>query len=165
MDTKAGATRPRGYVASPLGFTEAGRDYYERVYLPALATVVEPVDPWSLITPEEAAEAAEKGLDREMSLEIGRRNIEAIRSSDVVIAYLDGQEPDSGTVAELGFAAGLGRACFGLRSDLREAGEQGSVVSLQVEAFVLESGGAIYRSLLELVAGLEAHLVSWSRVY
>lgn len=165
MDTKAGATRPLGYVASPLGFTEAGRDYYERVYLPALATVVEPVDPWSLITPGEAAEAAEKGLDREMSLEIGRRNIEAIRSSDVVIAYLDGQEPDSGTVAELGFAAGLGKACFGLRSDLREAGEQGSVVSLQVEAFVLESGGAIYRSLLELVAGLEAHLVSWSRVY
>ena len=32
--------RPRCYVASPLGFTEAGRDYYARVYLPALATVV-----------------------------------------------------------------------------------------------------------------------------
>ena len=40
--------RPRCYVASPLGFTEAGRRYYADVYLPALAEVVTPVDPWTL---------------------------------------------------------------------------------------------------------------------
>ena len=47
--------RARCYVASPLGFTEAGRDYYARVYLPALAEVVEPVDPWTLTGADEFA--------------------------------------------------------------------------------------------------------------
>jgi hypothetical protein len=42
---------PRCYVASPLGFTEAGRCYYGDVYLPALNSVVTPVDPWSLTRP------------------------------------------------------------------------------------------------------------------
>jgi nucleoside 2-deoxyribosyltransferase len=138
-------------VASPLGFTQAGRDYYERVYLPTLATVVEPVDPWSLINSDEVAAAQASALTREMSLAIGRRNSEAIRASDMLVAYLDGQ--DHGTVGELGFAAGLGKPCFGLRTDMREAGGSGTV-GIQIEAFVLESGGTIYSSLEDLVAGL-----------
>ena len=132
MSAIAAATRgrqPRCYLASPLGFTEAGRDYYHRVYLPALAGVVEPVDPWSLTTEDEVGAAQAAGRAREMSLEIGGRNIEAIRSSEMLIAYLEGQEPDAGTVAELGFAAGLDLPCFGLRSDFREAGESGVVVT------------------------------------
>ena len=88
--------RPRCYVASPLGFTESGRDYYGRVFLPALAAVVEPVDPWALTTAEEAAAAAREGRVRELALEIGRRNAEAIRSCVLLAAYLDGQEVDAG---------------------------------------------------------------------
>jgi nucleoside 2-deoxyribosyltransferase len=150
------STRPRCYVASPLGFTEAGRDYYERVYLPALATVVEPVDPWALTSAQEVAAAARRGEQAEMTREIGRRNIEAIRSCELLVAQLDGQEPDAGTVSELGFAAGLGLTCFGLRTDLRQAGEEGALVNLQVEAFVLASGGVIAGSLKELVTALGA---------
>jgi nucleoside 2-deoxyribosyltransferase len=142
-------TRRRCYVASPLGFTEAGRDYYERVYLPALATVVEPVDPWSL-----GAMVPESTGERERALAIGRRNIEAIRSCQVLVAHLDGQEPDSGTVAELGYGAALGLRCFGLRSDLRQSGEPGVAVNLQVEAFIVDSGGTIAATLAELVAEL-----------
>src|SRR3954454_21843897 len=41
-------SRPRCYIASPLGFSEAGRYYYSEVYLRGLARVVDPVDPWSL---------------------------------------------------------------------------------------------------------------------
>jgi nucleoside 2-deoxyribosyltransferase len=139
----------RCYVAGPLGFTEGGRDYYERVYLPALATVVEPVDPWSLgtVTPVD-------GTDRERALAIGRANVEAIRSCELLVADLDGQEPDSGTVAELGYGAALGLRCFGLRSDLRQSGEPGVAVNLQVETFVVDSGGAMVASLKELVAAL-----------
>src|ERR1019366_5438209 len=50
-DLKIGvmATKPRCYVASPLGFTEAGRVYYRKVFLPALAAVVEPIDPWAYL--------------------------------------------------------------------------------------------------------------------
>jgi nucleoside 2-deoxyribosyltransferase len=148
--------RLRCYVASPLGFTEAGRHYYESVYLPALSKVVEPVDPWALTTAAEVEEARAGGRAREIALEIGRRNAEAIRDCELLVAHLDGQEPDSGTVAELGFAAGLGIRCFGLRTDLRESGEPGVVVNLQVEAFVEESGGRIAGSLDELVALLRS---------
>jgi nucleoside 2-deoxyribosyltransferase len=142
-------TRRRCYVASPLGFTEAGRDYYARVYLPALATVVEPVDPWLL-----GATVPESTDEREWALAIGRRNIEAIRSCQLLVAHLDGQEPDSGTVAELGYGAALGLRCFGLRSDLRQTGEPGVAVNLQVEAFIVDSGGMIAATLDELVAEL-----------
>jgi nucleoside 2-deoxyribosyltransferase len=141
----------RCYVASPLGFTEAGRDYYERVYLPALASVVEPVDPWSLGTVEPPS-----ATERERALAIGRANIEAIRSCELLVAQLDGQEPDSGTVAELGYGAGLGLRCYGLRSDMRQSGEPGVAVNLQVETFVVDSGGAMCATLEELVAALRA---------
>jgi nucleoside 2-deoxyribosyltransferase len=141
----------RCYVASPLGFTEAGRDYYERVYLPALASVVEPVDPWSLgtATPTNATE-------RDRALAIGRANVDAIRSCELLVAQLDGQEPDSGTVAELGYGAGLGLRCYGVRSDMRQSGEPGVAVNLQVETFVVDSGGAMCATLEELVAALRA---------
>ena len=147
--------RPRCYVASPLGFTEAGRDYYARVYLPALAGVVEPVDPWSLTPPLELAAALRSGRQTQLMREIGQRNIEALRSCRLLAALLEGQELDAGTVAELGYGAALGLTCFGLRSDLRQAGEDGARLNLQVEAFVLESGGEIVSSLDELVTALE----------
>jgi nucleoside 2-deoxyribosyltransferase len=147
--------RPRCYVASPLGFNEPGRSYYNEVYLPALSAAVEPVDPWKLTTAQEIDDARSRNTLREMRLEIGRRNIEAIKSSDMLAALLDGQEPDSGTVAELGYAAGLGKRCFALRSDLRQAGEEGGKINLQVEAFVIGSGGAMTTTLAELVTELE----------
>jgi nucleoside 2-deoxyribosyltransferase len=149
-------TRRRCYVASPFGFTEGGRDYYGRVLLPALAEVVDVVDPWSLTSDEEVAAAVEAGRGAEMMAEIGRRNIDAIRSAEWLLAVLEGQEPDSGTVAELGYAAGLGLRCFGLRSDLRQAGEPGVPLNLQVDAFVRLSGGSIVGSLAELVDALAA---------
>lgn len=146
--------RPRCYVASPLGFTEAGRHYYADVYLPALAQVVEVVDPWALTQPWEIEQALAARRERDIALEIGRRNTEAIRSCTLLAAHLDGQEADAGTVAEVGYAAALGLTCFGLRTDLRQSGELGVAVNLQVEAFILESGGRIASSLDELVRAL-----------
>lgn len=88
---------------------------------------------------------------RELAATIGRRNIEAIRSCTLLAAYLEGQEVDSGTAAEVGYAAALGVRCVGLRSDLRIMGELESAVNLQLEAFILESGGQIVPDLDELV--------------
>jgi nucleoside 2-deoxyribosyltransferase len=147
-------SRPRCYIASPLGFSEAGRDYYSATYLPALARVVEPVDPWALTSDEEVEAAHSSGRAREFGLEIARRNSEAIRSSSMLAAFLDGQEPDAGTVAEVGFAAGLGKLCFGVRSDFRQSGEVGMSVNLQVEGFIAQSGGTVVSTLDELVAAL-----------
>lgn len=145
---------PRCYVASPLGFNETGRHYYCEVYLPALKTVVEPVDPWTLTAQAEIDAARATDRLHDMMLEIGRRNALAIRSSSLLVALLEGQEPDSGTVAELGYGAGLGKRCFGLRSDFRHTGEEGVSVNLQVEAFVVDSGGEIASTLAELVAAI-----------
>ncbi|MGO9754733.1 MAG: nucleoside 2-deoxyribosyltransferase [Solirubrobacteraceae bacterium] len=153
---RAAASRPRCYVASPLGFTEAGRHYYTVAYLPALATVVDPVDPWALTSEHEIAAFRAAGRERELALAIGRRNATAIRSCSLLAAYLEGQEPDSGTVAEIGFAAALGLRCFGLRTDFRQAGEAGAALNLQVETFIVDSGGRIAASLAELLADLRA---------
>jgi nucleoside 2-deoxyribosyltransferase len=147
--------RPLCYLASPLGFNEAGRYYYGHVYRPALSAVVEVVDPWELTSDAEMATARATGRERELALEAGRRNAEAIRRCTLLVAFLDGQEPDAGTVAEVGFAAGLGLRCFGLRTDLRQSGELGVSVNLQVESLILESGGFIASSLDELVMALD----------
>ena len=150
----ASAARPRCYVASALGFTGAGAHYYEHVYLPALRAVVEPVDPWALTSAEEVAEARAARREREFALEIGRRNADAIRGCTLLAAHLDGQEIDGGTAAEVGFAAALGLRCFGLRTDIRENGEPGVSVNLQVEHFIVASGGVLCGSLDSLVAAL-----------
>jgi len=146
--------RPRCYLASPLGFNEVGRHYYEEVLLPALGEVVEPVDPWAIVTGEEIAEARSAGRLRELMLDVGRRNTEAIRSCELLAALLEGQELDAGTVAELGYAAALGMRCFGLRSDIRQIGDETTALNLQVESFILDSGGAIMATLADLVEAL-----------
>ena len=150
----AGAARPRCYIASPLGFSEAGRVYYTERYIPALAEHVEPVDPWTLSLPEEFASARADARERRFGIEVGERNATAIRGSQLLIAQLDGQEVDAGTAAEVGYAAALGLPCLGVRSDLRASGEPGMRVNLQLEAFIVLSGGFIAGSLGELVARL-----------
>ena len=150
----ASAALPRCYVASALGFTHAGAHYYEHVYLPALRKAVEPVDPWALTTAQEVAEARAAQREREFALEIGKRNADAIRSCTLLAAHLDGQEVDAGTAAEVGFAAALGLRCFGLRTDVRENGEPGVSMNLQVEHFLVASGGSLCASLQALVSAL-----------
>ena len=147
----AGGARPRCYVASPLGFSEAGREYYAQHYLPALAEHVEPVDPWALTAADEFAAARAAGREYELGIQVGARNAEAIRGAQLVIAQLDGQEVDAGTASEVGYAAALGLPCLAVRSDLRSSGEPGMRVNLQVEAFVALSGGFLAGSLDELV--------------
>lgn len=151
-----GGARPRCYIASPLGFSEAGRDYYTRRYLPALAEHVEPVDPWALSQGAEFEAAAAQDRRHAFGIEVGARNARAIRSARLLIAQLDGQEVDAGTAAEVGYAAAAQLICLGIRSDLRASGEPGMHVNLQLEAFVVLSGGFIARSLDELGARLAA---------
>lgn len=150
------SARPRCYIASPLGFTEAGREYYTSTYLPALAQVIDPVDPWAAVHAEEIARAADDGTLRSLWLAVGRGNFDLISGCSLLVAYLDGQEIDSGTAIELGYASALGVRCFGIRTDLRQAGEETMAVNLQVEAAVAHSGGAVIDSLEALVGALGA---------
>ncbi len=145
-----GETRLNAYLASPFGFADSTRSFMNDVYVPALSQFVNVINPWDLTKQEEIDDAVRQGRSREMRYEIGKRNAEAIKRADIVIAALDGQELDSGTVAEIGFAAGLGKKIYGYRSDFRQAGELSAPFNPQVEYFVLSSGGIITSSLEEL---------------
>ena len=155
---------PRIYIASPLGFTDAGRTYNEAVLLPAVRDAgFAPLDPWAV----DAEILHVFGLardDPERSLrlvdtnrEVGRRNAELIRSASGMLAILDGDDVDSGTAAEIGYACALGCPVVGLRTDLRNSGDnEATLVNLQVEWFVLESGGRLTTTLDDAVGALGA---------
>jgi len=132
-----------------MGFTEAGRRYYRDVYLPALSVHLDVIDPWALAEDPTVPQAVSQHAHY---LGIGERNAAAIRSSEMLIADLDGQELDCGTAAELGYAAGHGLLCLGLRTDLRQSGEASLHVNAQVESFIYSSGGQIFSSLADLLA-------------
>lgn len=153
---------PRIYVASPLGFTDAGRMYNDAVLLPAVRTAgFEPLDPWDV----DAEILGVFGLARDdpershrladTNREVGRRNAELIRNASGMLAILDGDDVDSGTAAEIGYACALGCPVVGLRSDLRNSGDnEATLVNLQVEWFVLESGGRLATTLDEALGEL-----------
>lgn len=147
----ARSDKPTCYVASPLGFNDAGRSYYETVYLPRLREVVTLIDPWSQVKPAEVEAAGRGGSLRDFWLYVGQRNLDLIASAPLLVAWLDGQEVDSGTAVEVGYAAGIGRRCYGVRTDLRQAGEAEMAVNLQVEATIESTGGVIATSLDDLV--------------
>ena len=158
------APAPRIYVASPLGFTDAGRMYSETVLLPAVRTAgFEPLDPWDV--DDDVVHVF--GLDRDdperrarladINRLVGQRNAELIRSAAGVLAILDGHDVDSGTAAEIGYAAALSRPVVGLRSDLRISGDnEATLVNLQVEWFVLDSGGSLATTLDDALVALRA---------
>jgi nucleoside 2-deoxyribosyltransferase len=72
-----------------------------------------------------------------------------------VFAVLDGPDVDSGTAAEIGYAAALGRPVVGWRSDIRTAGDnEAALVNLQIEWFIEESGGRVVTRLDDAVQAL-----------
>lgn len=88
----------------------------------------------------------------EINHELGRSNASAISMCDGLIAALDGVDVDSGTAAEIGYAAALGKRIIGLRTDFRLAGDNpGAIVNLQVQYFIESSGGLIVSSPEALV--------------
>lgn len=154
--------KPKLYLAGPLGFTDAGRLYHETVLLPAVvAAGFEPLDPWDV----DAAVAEVFDMPRgdrrraellpEVNREVGRRNAWMIQECAGVLAVLDGADVDSGTAAEIGYAAALRRPVVGLRMDLRITGDnEATVVNLQVEWFIVESGGRLAADLDDAIVGL-----------
>jgi len=156
--------RARVYVASPLGFSQAGRHFSESVLLPFVRGLgFEVVDPWALTDPRRvsAVEAMPHGVERRdawrrLNREIGGRNRSAIDAAHALVAVLDGADVDSGTAAEIGYAFARGKLVVGYRGDFRLSGDnEGGAVNLQVEYFILESGGAIVTRYEDLARGLE----------
>ncbi|MBB5021498.1 nucleoside 2-deoxyribosyltransferase [Desulfurispira natronophila] len=148
------------YLASPLGFSEAGRYAYYHLIIPALEKAgLDIIDPWHLTDGKLISEAMEMppGIERttrwqEINAIIGQNNRQGIEACQFMIAILDGCDLDSGTAAEVGYAAAIGKTVWGYRGDFRQCRDnEGSVVNLQVEYFIKYSGGAVVSNLEELV--------------
>jgi nucleoside 2-deoxyribosyltransferase len=148
---------PKIYLASPLGFSPEFRSYRERIKARLVQLGYDVLDPWAQPFSKAIREAS--GIEdyheriaafTHLSKEIGVTNEKAIRECDILLAVLDGAEVDSGTGAEVGFAVGMGKRCFGLRTDWRDSGEFGLPVNLQVLHFLNKSGGRLFRSIEEI---------------
>lgn len=142
------------YLASPLGFTEYGRDFLTTRLIPTITTLgIEVLDPWDL-TPSPADSSSHNRA-------VASANVDAILSSDLLLAVLDGPDVDSGTAAEIGFAYASQKKIMGYRSDIRRAGENNAAsINLQVEFFVRQSGGTIARTLKSLEAALQKEIAA-----
>jgi nucleoside 2-deoxyribosyltransferase len=140
------------YLAGPL-FTEAERSFLKSIkeefeaiaakFDPPLVTIIWP---WELISSEEIDALGDRAKH-----EIFRRCREALDQCDIVVAWLDGPQVDDGTAWEIGYAHAKGKKVYGLRTDLRKAGECGnSVVNCMIE----ESCEAIAESVPGLLAAV-----------
>jgi nucleoside 2-deoxyribosyltransferase len=152
------------YLAGPLGFSEAGRFYQDTILLPELGrSGHEILNPWKLTDQHKIDTIlampygpARRDAWRNLNVEIGGNNRLAIDQSDVVFAILDGVDVDSGTAAEIGYAFAKGKPILGYRGDFRlSADNEGSIVNLQVEYFIRQSGGDIIADIAEALARLE----------
>lgn len=150
------------YFASPLGFaasTQAFMDELERGLTDAGLTVL---NPWKGDFGPRFA-AADAHTDRsahakalhEVNMAVGAANARMIQECDAVVAVLDGVDVDSGTASEIGYAFGLGKRAYGLRTDSRLAGDNaGALVNLQVQYFIEASGGIATTSVDGLLRAL-----------
>ena len=149
---------PKIYLASPLGFSPEQKPYLERIKARLIQLGYEVFDPWAQPFSEAIREASRIESYHErvsafarIAKDIGASNENGIRESDILLGVLDGSEVDSGTAVEIGFAAGIGLRCYGLRTDWREVGDLlGLPINLQVLHFIEKSGGKIFRSIEEI---------------
>lgn len=151
----------RIYVASSLGFSEGGRDFYYRKLIPTIQQLgYEVLDPWK-ITPTDKVLSLPYGLERcdawrRLNREIGGNNRKSIDTSNGLVAVLDGTDVDSGTAAEIGYAFARGKPIVGYRGDFRLCSDnEGAIVNLQVEYFILASGGTIITEINKLPEALK----------
>ena len=150
---------PKVYLASPLGFSEAGRLFYYGKLVPLVVGVgFEVLDPW-VLTADKILKPAislsygqtKKNKWQKINKIIGRNNTKAIKNCNLILAVIDGTDVDSGTASEIGYGTALGKAVIGYRSDFRLSSDnEGSTVNVQVEYFIKLNGGIITTNLNEL---------------
>jgi len=148
------------YVASYLGFSEAGRHFMYDKLIPAIQEEgFGVIDPWKLTNQDYVnfvlsipdTFPGKRDALREMDDNIGRNNEKAIDRAHGIVAVLDGAEIDSGVVSEVMYGGSKGKRTLGYRSDFRLASENlGVPINLQFHYFLKKYKGMIVPSLEEL---------------
>lgn len=102
------------YVAGPL-FSEAERVFLEQIVdTLAKSAGLDPLADFFL--PHRDGGELGKGPKRSDIFDLDLSNV---RSAEVIVALLDGQDVDSGTCIELGYAYARGKKIFGILTDFR----------------------------------------------
>ena len=124
--------------------------------LPRLKKLVRVVDPW--------ATNVQHIIDRPASrrrpawVRLGLAHLIQVEGCDLLVAVLDQEPPDNGTVCELAFASALGLPVIGYRDDKRTCGEEGVPMNLMILAAIERSGGVLTTSLEELISEVEKRI-------
>lgn len=113
-------TSKKVYIAGPL-FSEGELDFNKKLR-DAVAEKGFPVH-----LPQEHAEDTIDMRHEHKQNYIFQNNVEIIDDSDIILAVLDGEDVDSGTAWEIGYAYAKGKMIFGLRTDFRTMGSEGMV--------------------------------------
>lgn len=144
---------PVVYLASGLGFSHELKSYRDRIKARLIEIGCSVLDPWEQPF-HGAIEDARAITDwparveafRRIARQIGKSNENMIRECDAILGVLDGLEIDSGVASEIGYAAALGKRCYGLRTDFRNCGDfDGIPINLQVLYWIEKSGGRLFR--------------------
>jgi nucleoside 2-deoxyribosyltransferase len=112
-----------------------------------LKTYVEVLDPWTeaMLQPDAEFSATERAL------QLGTKHLANIKNNArLLVAGLDQEPPDSGTVVEVSWAAAHNIPVIAYRSDYRTSGEEGLKYNLMIGSVVQYSGGIEVSSLIEL---------------
>lgn len=132
------------YIAGPL-FSEAERAFLElMVDTLASASGLNPINDFFL--PHRDGGELGKGPKRR---DIFQMDLQQVASSNIVVALLDGQDVDSGTCVEIGYAYAKGKKIFGLLTDFRAyytADPEPHRPNLMVWG-VCEEGNTLFRDL------------------
>ncbi len=153
------------YLASPLGFSEAGNLFMKEKLVPLLRDIgLDVLNPWeqdvgkqirtaNTIADHKSRVSALKSINQT----VAKHNQDMIDESDIMVAVLDGVDVDSGTAAEIGYAYAKGKPVYGYRGDFRLSCDNiGCKVNLQVEYFCkdivfdLESLNKLVRNSIDL---------------
>ena len=144
--------KPSVYLANQLGFSS--------VCKPALDLVVKALEDAGF-TVHEPFDICEKMLSAGMknnAENIGRTNGSTIKGCDIVVALCDGGHAvDDGVAAEIGYAYGIGKEVYILRTDFRMCDDKDGRINMQITFFVEASGGKVCYSLEELIQALEEY--------
>jgi nucleoside 2-deoxyribosyltransferase/predicted secreted protein len=132
--------RYRIYLAAPL-FSEA-----ERSYNSTLAALLRQ-HLFEVYVPQESGD---NNAHRDLTghARIYEQNKRALHDADMVVAVIEGADADSGTAWEMGYASGLKKPVFALRTDFRKVGNHEHVnLMLEQSATVVTSVDDLIRLL------------------
>ncbi|MCD6299925.1 MAG: nucleoside 2-deoxyribosyltransferase [Dehalococcoidales bacterium] len=145
------------YMAGPL-FSEAERSYLE-LMVKELSNLSNLDPDASFFLPHRDGGELGKGPIRKDIFEL---DIKQVNSARIVVALLDGQDVDSGTCIELGYAYAKGKKIFGLLTDFRAyktADSEPHKPNLMVWG-ICEEGKTLYGSLDSLAVAFAQYVKS-----